>query len=61
QRAMRIMAVFTRLAGPGGKPAYRALLPRVESRLALALADPVLEPLAAWCARWWRRPVAAGS
>lgn len=61
QRAMRIMAVFTRLAGTGGKPAYRALLPRVESRLAAALADPVLEPLAAWCARWWRRPVTAPS
>lgn len=51
QRAMRILAVFTRLAGPGGKPAYRAFLPRVERRLARNLAHPALAPVAAWCER----------
>lgn len=52
QRAMRILAVFTRLAGPGGKPGYRAFLPRVERRLAENLAHPALAPVAAWCAHW---------
>lgn len=56
QRAMRIMAVFTRLAGPGGKPAYARFLPRVEARLAAALADPALAPVAAWCRDHWRPP-----
>lgn len=48
QRAMRIMGVFTRLAGPGGKPGHRAFLPRVEGWLARNLAHPVLAPVAAW-------------
>lgn len=59
QRAMRILAVFTRLAGPGGKPGYRAFLPRVERRLAHNLAHPALAPVADWCARW--RPGSVGS
>ncbi len=58
QRAMRILAVFTRLAGPGGKPHYRALLPRVERRLALNLAHPALGPIAAWWERHRPQPQA---
>lgn len=49
QRALRILGVFTRLAGPGGKPAYRRFLPRVRARLARNLTHPALAPLA----RWW--------
>jgi aminoglycoside/choline kinase family phosphotransferase len=51
QRAMRILGVFARLAGPGGKPAYRAFVPRVEGWLARNLAHPALAPVAAWCRR----------
>jgi len=58
QRAMRILAVFTRLAGPGGKPGYRAFLPQVERWLAHNLAHPALAPVAAWCAR--HRPGVVG-
>ncbi len=58
QRAMRILGVFTRLAGPGGKPGYRAFLPRVERWLARNLAHPALAPVAAWCAR--HRPGSSG-
>ncbi len=52
QRAMRILAVFTRLAGPGGKPGYGTFLPRVERWLRDDLAHPALAPVAAWCARY---------
>jgi aminoglycoside/choline kinase family phosphotransferase len=57
QRAMRILAVFTRLAHSGGKPGYRAFLPRVERRLAQNLAHPTLAPVADWWARWRSGPV----
>lgn len=56
QRAMRILAVFTRLAGVGGKPGYRAFLPRVEGWLARNLAHPALAPVAAWWARYRLSP-----
>jgi len=52
QRAMRILAVFTRLAGPGGKPGYRGFMPRVERWLRHDLAHPALVPVATWCARY---------
>lgn len=56
QRAMRILGVFTRLAGPGGKPGYRAFLPRVERWLAHNLAHPALAPVRLWCERYRPAP-----
>lgn len=59
QRAMRILGVFARLAGSGGKPAYRAFVPRVAAWLAHDLRHPALAPVARWCAR--HRPSLLGA
>ncbi|MDW8123890.1 MAG: phosphotransferase [Geminicoccaceae bacterium] len=50
QRALRILGVFARLAGPGGKPFYRRFFPAVLERLARNLAHPALASFA----RWWQ-------
>ncbi len=44
QRALRILAVFARLAG-AGKPQYLELMPRVWGHLTRNLAHPALAPL----------------
>lgn len=50
-RNLRILGIFHRLAGPGGKPRYRAFLPRTGALIDRAVADPALAAL--------RAPVAA--
>lgn len=46
QRNLRILGVFARLAGAGGKPGYLRFVPRVLWHLRGALAHPALGPLA---------------
>jgi aminoglycoside/choline kinase family phosphotransferase len=46
QRNLRILGIFARLAGSGGKPRYRALMPRVHSQIMADLAHPALASLA---------------
>lgn len=50
-RNLRILGIFHRLAGQGGKPRYRAFLPRTGALIDRAVADPALAAL--------RAPVAA--
>lgn len=50
-RNLRILGIFHRLAGQGGKPRYRAFLPRTGALIDRAVADPGLADL--------RAPVAA--
>ncbi|WP_439137261.1 aminoglycoside phosphotransferase family protein [Roseicyclus sp.] len=50
-RNLRILGIFHRLAGQGGKPQYRAYLPRTGALIDRAVADPALADL--------RAPVAA--
>ncbi|MCY1126631.1 phosphotransferase [Frigidibacter sp. RF13] len=51
QRALRILAVFAKLARADGKPHYLAYAPRVAGHLRRSLAHPALGPLAACVAR----------
>lgn len=51
QRALRILAVFAKLARVDGKPHYLDHAPRVAGHLARSLAHPALGPLAACVAR----------
>ncbi|WP_284165164.1 phosphotransferase [Frigidibacter sp. SD6-1] len=51
QRALRILAVFAKLARANGKPQYLAYAPRVAGHLRRSLAHPALGPLAACVAR----------
>lgn len=44
----RILGVFSRLVVRDGKPRYRAFMPRMWGYLDECLAQPGLEPLAAW-------------
>jgi aminoglycoside/choline kinase family phosphotransferase len=46
QRNLRILGIFARLAGRGGKPRYRALMPRVHAQIMADLAHPALSRLA---------------
>jgi aminoglycoside/choline kinase family phosphotransferase len=46
-RNLRILGIFHRLATAGGKPRYRAFLPRTAALVARAAADPALAPLRA--------------
>lgn len=46
QRNLRILGIFARLAGVGGKPRYRALMPRVHGQIMADLAHPALATLA---------------
>jgi N-acetylmuramate 1-kinase len=50
-RNLRILGIFHRLAGPGGKPRYRAFLPRRGALIDRAVADPALAALRAPVAR----------
>lgn len=50
-RNLRILGIFHRLAGQGGKPQYRAYLPRTGALIDRAVEDPALADL--------RTPVAA--
>jgi hypothetical protein len=45
-RNLRILGIFRRLATAGGKPAYRAFLPRTADLIRRAVANPDLAPLA---------------
>ncbi len=47
QRHVRVIAIFTRLAGQG-KPGYMAHLPRLWRLLEQALRHPALAPVAVW-------------
>jgi hypothetical protein len=49
QRALRILAVFTRLCTAAGKPGYLRLMPRVWGHLQRNLAHPALADLGAIC------------
>lgn len=44
-RNLRILGIFHRLAGSGGKPQYRAFLPRTGALIDRAVGHPALEPL----------------
>jgi aminoglycoside/choline kinase family phosphotransferase len=46
QRNLRILGIFARLAGAGGKPRYRALIPRVHAQIMADLSHPALARLA---------------
>ena len=46
QRNLRILGIFARLAGAGGKPRYRALMPRVHAQIMADLAHPAHAHLA---------------
>ena len=46
QRNLRILGIFARLAGAGGKPRYRALMPRVHAQVMADLAHPAHARLA---------------
>ena len=46
QRNLRILGIFARLAAMGGKPRYRALMPRVHAQIMADLAHPALSRLA---------------
>ncbi len=48
QRNTKILGIFTRLWKRDGKPAYRALMPRVWGHLERDLAHPALLPVARW-------------
>ncbi len=48
QRNAKIIGIFTRLWKRDGKPRYPTLCPRVWTYLERDLAQPVLEPVAAW-------------
>lgn len=48
QRNAKILGIFTRLAQRDQKPAYLALMPRVEAHLLEALQHPGCEPWRAW-------------
>jgi N-acetylmuramate 1-kinase len=48
QRNAKILGLFSRLARRDGKPAYRALQPRVRGYLARDLAHPALAAMRAW-------------
>jgi hypothetical protein len=47
QRNLRILAVFSRLVSPLGKPKYAQLIPRTWDHLMRGLAHPSLAPIAA--------------
>lgn len=46
----RVIGQFIRLAVRDGKPQYLPLIPRIAAYIRAGLKDPVLAPLAAWCA-----------
>lgn len=64
-RNLRILGIFHRLAGQGGKPQYRAFLPRTGALIDRAVAHPALEALRAPVAELrtltapWEREAAA--
>lgn len=52
QRQTKVAGIFARQYLRDGKAAYLSHLPRVRRLLARSFAEPMLAPVAAWCAEW---------